>query len=53
MVSIINDPPEQVKALMNVLYPYIAVSFPVEIWKQPRVPDGGATYLEVLIEPAV
>jgi hypothetical protein len=33
----INDPPEQVKALINVLYSLIAVSFPVEVWKQPRV----------------
>src|SRR5437899_8026481 len=49
----INDPPDQVKALMNVLYALIAVSFPVEIWKQPRVPDSGATYLEVFIEPVV
>ncbi len=49
----INDPPEQVKALMDVLYSLIAVSFPVEIWKQPHVPDSGATYLEVFIEPAV
>jgi hypothetical protein len=49
----INDPPEQVKALINVLYSLIAVSFPVEVWKQPRVPDSGATYLEVFIEPVV
>jgi hypothetical protein len=49
----INDPPEQVKALINMLYSLIAVSFPVEVWKQPRVPDSGATYLEVFIEPVV
>jgi hypothetical protein len=49
----INDPPEQMKALMNVLYSLIAVSFPVEVWKQPRVPDSGATSLEFFIEPAV
>jgi len=42
-----------VKALMNVLYALIAVSFPVEVWKQPRVHGSGATYLEVFIEPVV
>lgn len=49
----INDPPEQVKALMNVLYSLVAVSFAVDVWKQPRVPDSGATYLEYFIEPVV
>jgi hypothetical protein len=49
----INDPPGQVKSLMNVLYSLIAVSFAVEVWKQPRVPDSGATYLEYFTEPAV
>lgn len=49
----INDPPEDVKALMNVLYSLITVSFPVDVWRQPRVPDSGATYLEVFIEPVV
>ena len=49
----INDPPEQVKALMNVLYSLILVYFAVEVWKQPRVPDSGATYLEFFIEPLV
>jgi hypothetical protein len=27
------------------------VSFPVEVWQQPRVPDSGAAYLDLLIEP--
>ena len=28
------------------------VSFPVEVWQQPRVPDSGATYLDLVVEPA-
>jgi hypothetical protein len=29
------------------------VSFPVEVWKQPRVPDSGAAYLDLVVEPRV
>jgi len=28
-------------------------SFPVEVWKQPRVPDSGAAYLNLVQEPVV
>lgn len=49
----INDPPEEVRALLNLLYSLVTVSFPVEVWKQPRVPDTGATGFEAHIEPAV
>ena len=31
----------------------INVSFPVEVWRQPRVPDSGASTLDVVVEPAV
>jgi hypothetical protein len=31
----------------------ITVSFPVEVWKQPRVPDSGAAYLDVVREPVI
>jgi hypothetical protein len=27
------------------------VSFPVECWGQPRVPDSGAAGLDLLVEP--
>jgi hypothetical protein len=29
------------------------VSFPVEVWKQPRVPDSGAAYLDLVRETVV
>ena len=29
------------------------VSFPVEVWRQPRVPDSGAATIDVVVEPAV
>jgi hypothetical protein len=31
----------------------ITASFPVEVWRQPRVPDSGAAELDAVIEPAV
>ena len=29
----------------------VTVSFPVEVWRQPRVPDSGAATLDVVVEP--
>jgi hypothetical protein len=37
-----RNPPKKVRALMNMLYSLIVVSFPVEAWKQARPPDSRA-----------
>ena len=47
----LDDLPEDVLNLMLLLYSMIMVSFPVECWKQPRVPDSGAAALDCLSEP--
>ncbi|WP_029106418.1 hypothetical protein [Mycobacterium sp. URHD0025] len=47
----LDDLPEDVLNLMHLLYSMITVSFPVECWKQPRVPDSGATSLDCVVEP--
>ena len=47
----LDDMPDDVLNLMHLLYSMIMVSFPVECWKQPRVPDSGATSLDCLSEP--
>jgi hypothetical protein len=39
--------------LLRLSYSLVNVSFPVEVWRQPRVPDSGATAIDVVIEPAV
>ena len=39
--------------LMQLLYSLIMVSFAVECWRQPRVPDSGAAYLDLVVEPAL
>jgi hypothetical protein len=47
----LDDLPEDVLNLMHLLYSMIQVSFPVECWKQPKVPDSGATSLDCVSEP--
>ncbi|HEV7850279.1 MAG TPA: hypothetical protein VGP27_02800 [Mycobacterium sp.] len=47
----LDDLPDDVLNLMHLLYSMIMVSFPVECWKQPRVPDSGAAALDCLSEP--
>jgi hypothetical protein len=47
----LDELPEDVLNLMHLLYSMIIVSFPVECWKQPKVPDTGATALDCVVEP--
>jgi hypothetical protein len=44
--------PDEVLHLMHLIYSMIVVSFPVETWSQPRIPDSGAAMLECILEPA-
>jgi len=44
---------EQWTRLLWLSYSLVNVSFPVEVWRQPRVPDSGATAMDVVVEPAV
>ncbi|MGE5694349.1 MAG: hypothetical protein ACM4D3_03680 [Candidatus Sericytochromatia bacterium] len=47
----LDNMPDDVLNLMHLLYSMIMVSFPVECWKQPRVPDSGASAIDCLAEP--
>ena len=49
----IEDLSEEQRTLVHLMQSLVMVSFPVEVWKQPRVPDSGATYLNLVREPAV
>ena len=49
----LHELPEAERNLMYLMYSLIMVSFPVEVWKQARVPDSGAAYLDVVAEPRV
>ena len=47
----LDDLPEEAERLLQLLYSLVMVSFPVEAWRQPHIPDSGAAYLDLLIEP--
>jgi purine-nucleoside phosphorylase len=45
--------PENAARLLWLCYSLVNASFPVEVWRQPRVPDSGAATMDMLVEPAV
>ncbi len=47
----LDDMPDDAERLLELLYSLVMVSFPVEAWRQPHIPDSGAAYLDLLIEP--
>lgn len=49
----VEDLPEDAKHLLWLFCSLVTVSFPVEVWRQPRVPDSGASSFDAVMEPAV
>ncbi|ANI41122.1 hypothetical protein [Mycolicibacterium vaccae] len=49
----LNGMPDDAKRLMHLMQSVVMVSFPVEVWKQPRVLDSGAAWVEIIREPVV
>jgi hypothetical protein len=47
----LDDLPDDANRLLKLLYSLILMSFPVEIWKQPYIPDTGTAEFELKIEP--
>ena len=47
----LDELPEDAERLLQLLYSLVMASFPVEAWRQPGIPDSGAAYLDLLIEP--
>ena len=41
------------KRLLWLFCSLVTVSFPIEVWRQARVPDSGAAELAAVVEPAV
>ena len=41
------------EAMLWLFAALVTVSFPVEVWRQPRVPDSGASVIEAVVEPAI
>lgn len=48
-----DDLPEDAGQLLRLSYSLVNVSFPVEVWRQPRVPDSGAASMDAIVEPVV
>jgi len=44
--------PDDAKHLLWLYCSLVTVSFPVEVWRQPRVPDSGASSIDAILEPA-
>ena len=45
--------PEAETRLLWLMYSLVNASFPVEVWRQARVPDSGAASMDMVVEPAV
>ena len=43
--------PDAERNLLLLMMSLVLVSFPIEVWQQPRVPDSGAAYLDCVVEP--
>src|SRR6266571_6076354 len=43
--------PDDAKRLLWLYCSLMTVSFPVEVWRQPRVPDSGAAAFDAVLEP--
>jgi len=45
--------PEDATRLLHLLYSFILVSYAVNIFHQPRIPDSGSAFFAMVHEPAV
>ena len=48
-----DELPEDATRLLWLYCALMTASFPVETWRQPRVPDSGAARFDAVMEPAV
>ena len=49
----LDDLPDDAQRLLWLYCALTTVSFPVEVWRQARVPDSGAATFDAVLEPAV
>jgi hypothetical protein len=47
----LDDMPEDAVHLLQLLYSFVSVSFPIELWGQPYVPDTLGTSFDRFVEP--
>src|SRR4051794_24629455 len=49
----LDDISDEDRNLLWLFESLVTVSFPVEVWRQPRVPESGAAEFNATVEPAV
>jgi hypothetical protein len=49
----VEDLPEEGQRLLWLYCALVTVSLPVEAWRQPNVPDAGASSIDAILEPAI
>ncbi len=49
----LDDLPDDATRLLWLCYSLVNASFPVEVWRQPRVPDSGAASIDLVVEPVI
>jgi hypothetical protein len=49
----LDDLPEDARNLLYLVFSFVLVSFAVEVWEGPRIPDVGDATLERVIAPSV
>jgi hypothetical protein len=47
----LDDLPEDARNLLHLVFSFVMVSFPVEVWNRPRIPDVGDATLERVVSP--
>jgi hypothetical protein len=47
----LDSMPDEALNLLHLIYSMIMVSFPVECWRQPRIPDSGAAVIQCVVAP--
>jgi len=47
----LDDISDEDQRLLWIFSSLVTVSFPVEVWQQPRVPESGASSIDVVVEP--
>jgi hypothetical protein len=47
----LDDLPDEALNLLRLLYSLSTISFAVDCFKQPKIPDSGSAYLDVVVEP--
>jgi len=48
-----DDLPKDAERLLQLLYSMVLVSYSVNIYRQPKIPDSGAAYFDCWLEPTV